>query len=373
MQTQPPPPSGLDGGHITARYNFPREFTGRGECVGILAFGGGLALSDVIRCLDRQTDAELDLRFENVTATNRPNLDSQHDFELALDLQVVARLAPAARIVVYFGSNDEQGWLDTVSAAIHDEVNRPSVLSISWGATEDWWKINSIERLNTLFAEAARLGITVCAASGDQGCAWDSDGYCRVTFPASSPFVLSCGGTCLTAQGVEVVWNARNAGASGGGISDRISRPLWQPPLSKIPFVDSPCRRNPDFDGRQLPDVVALAGNFCSVYLGGGYHNRNEGTSAAAPLWSALIARLNEGRRVQGQPRIGHLNPRLYLDRAIQQSLRPVDMGHNDPFGNRGYRACEGWNFCTGWGSPDGAKILQALAHGSAIQPHRKD
>lgn len=294
-------------------------------------------------------------------AANRPNLNSQHDLELALDIQVIGHLAPGARIVVYFGSNDEQGWLETVSQAIYDHANRPSILSISWGATEDWWKISAIERLNDLFRNAARLGITICAASGNQGCAWDCRGHCRVMFPASSPFVLSCGGTTAQTPETEVVWNLRNQAASGGGVSDQMLRPAWQPPLVDVLQLPRPIRRDPAFDGRQLPDVAGLASCSYSVYVGGHYYNVTGGTSAVAPLWSALLARINEGMRRHGKPRVGFLSPRLYGDQRLQHSFHNITSGHNDLFGANGYRAQQGWNACTGWGTPNGEGLLEAL------------
>jgi kumamolisin len=347
---------------IADRYAFPRGLSGSGECVGILAFGGGIYPCDLARYFRQQTGGTVpDLRFQNIMSTNRPNVDSQHDKELALDIQLVGGLAPGARIVTYFSTNDEKGWAEALSRAIHDDENKPSVLSISWGATEDRWTKTAIQTLTQLFEEAAKLGITVCAASGDEGCARDVNGHCRVTFPASSPFVLACGGTSVTANDREVVWKVRNKSASGGGISDLLDRPHWQSPPSRDAGPSLPCRRNPHFDGRQLPDVSALASYSYSVYAGGRYRNGVGGTSAAAPLWSALIARLNEGLKHRGRCPVGYLNPLLYKDRSIQNTFRNVASGHNDPFGNAGYRAQPGWDACTGWGTPNGTSLLAEL------------
>lgn len=348
-------------GIISDRYLFPPHLTGKGECIAILAFGGRPRPSDLIRFFEQETGVVPDLRFRNATSTDSPNQNSRHDMETALDIQVAGALAPGARIVTYFSSNDEKGWVDVVSQAIHDRENRPSVISISWGVTEDWWRLEAIQTLNKLFEAASRLGITVCAASGDDGCATDVDGHCRVVFPASSPFVLACGGTHFAPDGVEIVWNEGSGCASGGGISDRISRPSWQPRITEVPSSHLPSRRDPSFDGRQLPDVSGLAGHSFNVYAGGIYRNFVGGTSAVAPLWSALIARMNEGLRNRGFPPVGHFHPRLYREQVIQNSFRSVTSGHNDPFVRKGYVAHQGWNFCAGWGSPDGMKLLEAL------------
>jgi kumamolisin len=349
--------SSIEG--IADHYLFPRDLSGNGECIGILAFGGGIAPSDLHRYFRELHGNVPDLRFQGVTSGNQPNLNSQHDRELALDIEIAGALAPGARIVIYFATNDEKGWIDALSKAIHDDENKPSVLSISWGAFENWWRNDTITVLSQLFEEAATLGITICAASGDDGCAMDDQGRCHVTFPASSPLVLACGGSSLLADGEEVVWNVRNKSASGGGISDMVNRPGWQP--WRAPSR-APSRHNPNFDGRQLPDVAGVASTNFSVYVGGSYHNGAGGTSAVAPLWSALVARLNEGLKRRGLPRLGHFNPLLYNNRLIQNTFRDITIGHNDPFGRKGYEAQRSRDNCTGWGSPNGERLLEALS-----------
>src|SRR5215469_4111887 len=347
---------------IADRYRFPPNLTGKGECIGILAFGGEICRSDLTRFFEHETGSVPDLRFEYLSPARRRNGNSQHDAEIALDIQLAGALAPGACIITYFSTIDEPGWVKAVSRAIEDERNRPSISSISWGATEDCWGLKTMRILSELFKHAARRGITICAASGDDGCATDANGHSRVTFPASSPHVLACGGTTLAPDDTEAVWNVRGFAASGGGISDRIPRPKWQPHASGTLPSPFPSRRNPSFDGRQLPDVSGLASDLHSVYVGGAYRRFRGGTSAVAPLWSALIARLNEGLRQRKLPRVGYFHPRLYQDRSIQESFRAIVAGHNDPMGASGYHARAGWNFCTGWGSPDGVRLLDVLS-----------
>src|SRR5215469_4196530 len=343
--------------HLADRYAFPSGLSGKGECIGILEFGGSVAASDLERyflSLDRPVP---DIHFENLPATQL-NFYSEHDKEVALDIEVAGALAPGARIVTYFSANDEKGWIKAVSRAVSDTKHGLSVLSISWGAAEDCWTPDTVRTLNRLFEEAAGKGITVCAASGDDGCATDSSGYCRVNFPASSPFVLACGGTVFHADGSEVVWNVRNRFASGGGISDILERPTWQPRLCAATSKMAP-RRDSRFDGRQLPDVAGPAGDH-NIYVGGCYHG-GMGTSAAAAFWGALVARINEGLKIQRLPPVGILNPLLYKDHKVQQAFSSVTEGQNDPFAVCGYRACPGWNPCTGWGTPNGEKLLNRL------------
>ena len=69
------------------------------------------------------------------------------------------------------------------------------------------------------------------------------------------------------------------------------------------------------------------------------------GTSAVAPLWAGLIARINSTR---GTP-VGFINPKLY---EAASTLNDVTSGNNGT-----YAAAPGWDACTGLGSPDGTKI----------------
>jgi kumamolisin len=359
------PPSQFE--QITRVYNFPSTLSGGGQCIGLLSFGGALAPSDVARYFISQNAPTPDVHFRAVRSALNLNRNSFHDRELALDIQIAAGLAPGARIVAYLSSNDYQGWHDALATAIRDRDNRPSVLSLSWGDFEDHWNPIAMDGLNELLAEAAAAGITVCAASGDDGCARDAEGRFRVTFPASSPFVLACGGTQLDLDGYEAVWNVRNKSASGGGITAKIPRPNWQP---RFPAQHA---SNSDFDGRQLPDVAALASHSYTVFAGNRYHHALGGTSAAAPLWAALIARVNEGLQQHGLPPVGFLNQRLYNDPHLQQAFRPITQGQNDPFTKNGHQARPGWNPCTGWGTPNAQKLLDALAAKPVPTAHRND
>jgi kumamolisin len=113
---------------ISDRYRFPPHLTGKGECIAILAFGGRPHPSNLIRFFEQETGVVPDLRFRNATSADSPNQNSRHDMETALDIQVAGALAPGARIVTYFSTNDEKGWVDVVSQAIHDRENRPSII-----------------------------------------------------------------------------------------------------------------------------------------------------------------------------------------------------------------------------------------------------
>lgn len=339
---------------VAHAYNFPSN-KGANQTIALIELGGGFSNSDLTTYWQ-----QLGLPAVNVTAigvdgaTNSPSGDpASADGEVTLDIQVAGGVAPASRIAVYFTPNTDQGFYDAISAAIHDKTRKPSVVSISWGMPEDRWTPQALNAFNELFHDAALLGIAVCVAAGDNGSSdGETDGANHVDFPASSPWVLACGGTSLTlADGqiaTETVWNdGSQGGATGGGVSQHFSKPLYQ---SKI-NVPLPMKSNPT--GRGAPDVAGNADPATGyVVLIGGEEDVVGGTSAVAPLWAGLIALLNErlGKRV------GWLHPKLYATLAPGKALHDITAGNNGSFA-----ASQGWDPCTGLGTPDGGAILKLL------------
>jgi len=335
-------------------YQFPAGLNGSGTTIGLLEFGGGYSPDDL-----SQYFAGLGVPVPEIVtvgvdgATNAPTGDpSGPDAEVELDIEMAGALAPGARIVVYFAPNTEQGFADALTTAIHDATNHPDVLSISWGGPEPSWSVQGRTALEDAAADGAELGVTIFAASGDQG-ATDGEpaGTLAVDFPSSSPYVVGCGGTRLTLTGAtidsEVVWNdlAEGEGATGGGVSEDFSLPSYQVG-AHVPAAPN------GFTGRGVPDVAADADpeTGYSVYIDG-TPSVIGGTSAAAPLWAALCARLIQGL---GKA-LGYLNPLLY-SAGLANGYRAITSGSND-----GYSAGPGWNPCTGLGSPQGSDLLEAL------------
>jgi kumamolisin len=329
---------------VASLYGFPQG-SGKGQCVAIIELGGGYRAADLNAYFE-----DLHVGSPRVTAIsvdhgkNAPTgkVDGP-DGEVMLDIEMVGAIAPAANIVVYFTPNTDAGFLDAVTTAIHDDVNKPSVISISWGGPESTWTAQAMTAMDEAFQAAATLGVTVCVASGDNGV--------HVDFPASSPYVLACGGTTLQASRKaitkEVVWNdGTQGGASGGGISSFFPRPSWQAG-----------RRITQSDGtsavltkRGVPDVAGDADPYTGYTVRiDGTDTVIGGTSAVAPLWAGLIARINQ---TTGTP-LGYLNPQLYHK---PQMLRDITHGSNGQF-----EASTGWDACTGLGSPNGAALRTAM------------
>ncbi len=328
---------GLPVPEIAARYDFPTDVTGAGQTVAIIELGGGYTTPDLnayFTSLGRPTPVIESVGVDG--ALNRPGDDA--DGEVMLDVEIVGAVAPGARIAVYFAPNTTNGFYDAIAAAMHDAVRTPSVISISWGQAESGWTPAAMDAYDALFADAAALGITIFAAAGDDGASDGSPaGSLQVDFPASSPAVIGCGGTRLSATSEEV-WNelASGNGATGGGFSSHFAIPAYQSGLAALAGRD----------GRGVPDV---AGNADPLT---GYQVRVDGqdlviggTSAVAPLWAGLTAMINERR----QSRLGAPHEAFY---RATSGFRDVVTG-----GNGGYEAATGWDPCTGLGSPDGAVL----------------
>jgi kumamolisin len=337
-------------------YNFPTAADGTGQCIAIIELGGGYRTADITAYFQN-----LGLPTPNVTAVrvdnakNAPTTSNSADGEVMLDIEVAAAIAPKAHIAVYFAPNTDKGFLDAITMAIHDTVNKPSVISISWGSAEKNWTTQAMTSFDQAFQTAAALGVTVCVAAGDNG-SGDSvgDGMAHVDFPASSPFALGCGGTKLVAAGTtitsETVWNENpTSSATGGGVSDFFAVPTYQS-TTGIPASANPPGTQ---KGRGVPDVAGDADPAT------GYRVRVDGlefviggTSAVAPLWAGIIALTNQklGHHV------GFLNPLLYGTVVGTGSFQDITSGNNGD-----YSAKVGWDPCTGWGTPNGGKLLKAL------------
>jgi len=224
---------------VATAYGFPNG-TGQGQCVAIIELGGGFQLADLdtyFKGLGIATPSVVAVSVDH--ATNSPTNDaSGPDGEVMLDIEVVGAVAPQANIVVYFAPNTDAGFLDAITTAIHDTTHKPSVISISWGGPEVSWTAQAMTAMDDAFQAAATMGITVCVASGDNGSSDGvTDGSDHVDFPASSPFVLSIGGTTIPkkgGKGPDIVWKegkgtrAQGGGSTGGGVSAVFPRPDWQ-------------------------------------------------------------------------------------------------------------------------------------------------
>ena len=340
-------PAAFTPPQVAQAYAFPKA-TGQGQTVAIIELGGGFKPAEITTYL-----SSLGLGPANVVAvgvdggSNAPDGDpGGADGEVMLDIEIVAAVAPKASVAVYFAPNTDRGFLDAVTTAVHDTHRNPDVISISWGGPEPSWTSQALTAFDEALQEAAAAGIPVCIAAGDNGASDGvSDGANHVDFPASSPNALACGGTRLVVSGssvTETVWNelAAGGGATGGGFSAVFPAPSWQQAAVKASGQKN--RGVPDVSGDADPQTgykILVDGSWSAI----------GGTSAVAPLWSGLIALLNQasGRQPSG------LAQRLY---GATAGFRDITQGNNG-----GFSAGAGWDACTGLGSPVGGALLSGV------------
>jgi kumamolisin len=357
---------GFTAPEMAALYSFPTG-SGRDQSVGVLELGGGYTPADMKTYFDalgmkvpRITDVSVDGDGEN-----SPGQDQKADNEVALDLQVIGSIVPDARIAVYFASGIFE-LVDALSTAVHDAVNSPTVISVSWGVSD-----LSEQGMAAMFEDecqsAAALGVTVLASTGDEG-ATNGEPYLTVQAPASCPHVLACGGTTISVKGgvivEEKVWNNGAKHATGGGVSSIFPVPTWQSvgaiQIKPVKGAAAPPRN------RALPDVAGNADSNIGykIYRDGTWHVAG-GTSAVAPLWAALITICNELTHSAA----GFVNQTLYNDKGT--AFRDIIHGDNAGYKQMGYEATVGWDGCTGLGSPYGLGVAKLLGvPGVGAQPY---
>jgi kumamolisin len=372
---------------LAAAYSFP-DGDGSGLTIGLIELGGQVIDSDLeaFAKAAKLSKVATVISKEAEPRTSDSIDDQDSTGEVMLDVEVLAALCPAATIVAYFANFTEQGWVNAVDTAIHDTAHSLSVLSVSWGLAEgeDIWTAQAMSTVNDSLKEAATLGIPVCIAAGDDGSSDQvTDGRAYVDFPSSSPYALCVGGTTLqksSGANIETVWKdgdglrADGGGSTGGGVSSVFARPDWQKAID-IASV------NPGaIAGRCVPDVAANAAASTGYYMvANGSEGICGGTSAAAPLWAGLLARLNA--QLDASTRVNYLTPLLYAPGSTNgQPLgtigcRDITQGNNETAAAGGYSAGPGYDAASGWGSPHGNALLQGLegASGPTLRtPKRK-
>jgi kumamolisin len=344
-------------------YQFPKGASAFNQTIGIIELGGGFRQKDItayFKSLGQKPPKVIAVPVGG--GKNDPGGPNGADGEVMLDIEVAGAVAPGARIAVYFAPNTDQGFVDAIAHAIHDTTNKPSVISISWGSAEVNWTAQAMAALDAACQSAAALGITITAASGDNGSSDAvNDNKNHVDFPASSPHVLACGGTNLQGSGTsisdETAWNGQpQGGATGGGVSDVFPQPAWQAG-ARVPKASTPSggRGVPDVSGDADPATGYIVRVDGKTFVIGG-------TSAVAPLWAGLIAVANQ----QNGKSAGFIQPAIYAAKA-RAAFRDIVKG-----GNGSFTAGPDWDPCTGLGSPNAPQLIRAVNPGSSIAAARK-
>ena len=360
--------AGITPGILQSAYRIPQKpqgSQGRGQTLALFELDG-FTSSDI------QTYASsFGLTFTPLQtilvngATGRPGSGAG---EVTLDIELMMAVAPdAKKILVYEGTNDEQGVLGAYNKIASD--NLANIVSTSWGMAEGELPSSVLQTENSIFKQMAAQGQALFAASGDSG-AYDDKNKLIVNDPASQPYVVGVGGTRLTTQsdgtyGHESTWNSNYNGTEtggGGGISTAWTIPSWQKGVVTPASLGSTQMRN-------VPDISLNADpqTGYAIYYNGSWVTFG-GTSCAAPIWAAFMALVNQQRELNSLAPLGFPNAAIYQIGESNQYLSTFfDIA--DGSTNRYYPAVKGYDNATGWGSFNGENLLQVLSQDLVSSP----
>ncbi len=350
------------GSDMRAAYYGGTTLTGNGQAVGVLEFGG-YNLSDVDETFSNAGQS-YGVLINNVLVDGATGEPSEDDGEQVLDIVQAIGMAPGlSQVRVYIGVESGYGLDDAaIFNAMANDGNIVKQLSVSWG-----WDPDDPSVDDKFFQEFAAQGQSVFAASGDEG-AFDAT-ISPYFYPSEDIYVTSVGGTHLTTKGAggswtaETAWNSQQRG-SGGGISpDQIAIPSWQSGVASSSNGGSAAFRNE-------PDV-AMEADFdnynCSIQYGCG--ESWAGTSFAAPRWAGFMALVNQQAVEAGNAPLGglgFLNPAIYPigeGSSYDSDFHDIISGNNDTENQPvWFSAVTGYDLVTGWGSPAGQSLIDALA-----------
>jgi hypothetical protein len=285
--------------------------------------------------------------------------------EVSLDIEMAISMAPGlSRVMVYEGPEDSAGAYDTLNRMANDDVAKQ--MSSSWVIEQ----ITSTPSLpDQIYIQFALQGQTFFQASGD-----DDAFYPGIFQYADDPYVTIVGGTTLTTTGPggpwssETTWNwgveyypYDNGTGSGGGISTLYAIPSWQQGINMSTNLGSTVMRN-------VPDVALTADNVWVIY-DDGYSGDFGGTSCAAPLWAAFTALINQQAAANSQPPVGFLNPAIYAigtGPGYASAFHDITTGNNTSDNSpKQFFAVSGYDLCTGWGTPNGSNLINAVVSAS--------
>ncbi len=289
----------------------------------------------------------------NVLVNGFTNAPGYGDLEVSLDIEMAIAMAPGlSAVLVYEGTTP------------NDVLNQMATDNLAKQLSSSWNFSPVDANTEQVYEQFAAQGQSMFQASGDTGAATNG-----LPSPTDDPWVTSVGGTTLsTGAGVlwagETVWNGNSerAGnhASSGGVSATWAIPIWQQGLDMSQNQGSTAWRN-------VPDVAMVADKIW-IIASNNMQFPVSGTSASAPLWAGFMALANEQAAAGGQPPIGFANPALYtLARGPQYAavFHDITSGNNTNLAVAfQFFAQPGYDLCTGWGTPNGSNMINALAQG---------
>jgi uncharacterized delta-60 repeat protein len=339
------------GKDFRAAYAPAVTLDGTGQVVGLLQFDGYTA-SD-IRYYENLAGLP-NVTLSNVLidgATGGPS-GSGGEVEVSLDIEMAVSMATNLTQVIIYMAPNPSPWEDLLNRMANDNVAKQ--LSCSW--YEPGAGSNAVT--DQIFQQMAAQGQSFFTASGDY------DAFTGlIPFPDDTPYITLVGGTTLTTSGAggawvsETVWNRGDGIGSGGGISTQYPIPSWQTNISMTSNQGSTTMRN-------VPDVALTAEN---VYVRADSQNYTVGgTSCAAPLWAGFTALINQQAVNNGETTIGFINPGVYSlgsSGSYGAAFHDITTGDNTSGSSPNkFYAVTGYDLCTGWGTPFGQGLIDALA-----------
>ena len=365
-------------------YNFPANLDGTGQTIIIVdAYGSPTMAADLAR-FDRYFGIAAPRSFTIINATGTGATGSgaltSWKVETSLDVEYAHAMAPGANIVLAVAATDNNFDMNAAEAQVFPHYPG-AIVSQSFGDWEtDATAGTSFADQHKIFKAATRLGDTLLASTGDAGATWtqftSTKSPAIASYPASDPLVTSVGGTqgnpypggleVSGAYGGEATWNEPQFDSATGGAPSVLFRsPSWQRGIT-------------GYHTRTVPDVAygaAINGGvevFASpfIYLVGG-------TSCGSPQWAAIFALVNQARASGGHEAIGSANAALYRlaerqsesDRSARSDsesspavFHDVTTGNNALDSTVGFSAKPGYDLTTGWGTPNVANLIAALA-----------
>jgi subtilase family serine protease len=336
------------GSDFRAAYVPGTDLTGTGQSVGLLEFDGYYA-NDITTYENLIGLTGNVPQLVNVAIDGGVPNPGTGNGEVSLDIEMVVSLAPGVSKIYVYQAPNPSPWVDLLSRMANDNLARQ--FSSSWGGG------GPDAASEAIFQQMAAQGQSFFNASGDH------DAYTgAIPFPSDSPHIVQVGGTSLTtvsgaAYSSETVWNSGRGLGSSGGISTYYSIPTWQQNVSMANNQGSTTMRN-------VPDVALIADNVFETYNNGS-QAAVVGTSCATPLWAAFTALANQRATQAGLPPLGFLNPALYAigeGPAYASCFHDITTGNNTWTRSRNqFFAASGYDLCTGWGTPNGTNLINAL------------
>jgi kumamolisin len=340
---------------LSRYYNFPPQ-NGTAPTIAIISLGGTFLTSDLQYYW--QTVLGLSkyptVKYVDVGGvTNAPNktiTTGDGSEENTLDLEIAGGICPKGKLVIYWGPNTTTGFYNTIQRAIYDTVNKPAIISISWGAPEAYFSPNpTMTAYNQLFALASQ---PICVASGDNGSSDGiTDGKVHIDFPSCSPQVVACGGTSIRATETTWSWNPSYRWGTGGGVSGFFGRPNYQVGIVAYPSGVPVRRATPDMALNADP----LTG--WTIYFNKKlYVSQFGGTSCVSPAMAGLLGLMNLTYRSRFLPNLYNAYKKNKL------AFKDIKTGSNNStkIPNR-YNAGTGFDMCTGLGSLNGTTLFNTL------------